>query len=106
VNDLVTRTMLKRRLKVNEAVNKRHYFLLLQEFQPDNAVTYCTNQIVVMFEPSLWSKSRSPCDLLIETARFLYSAFPHRLTKHFDVGEGAVASAVKVQIKLKEALAK
>lgn len=46
--------------------------LAVQEYQPDNVVLCCPNQIAQMIEPALYSKHRSPVELLSTTVRLLF----------------------------------
>jgi hypothetical protein len=80
-----------------------HPFCALQEFQPDNMVVCCPNQIAQMIEPALYSKHRSPVELLSTTVRLLFSMFP--VGPH-GRGTDASTTASKIQARVCELLTK
>jgi hypothetical protein len=76
------------------------------EFQPDNIISSCANQIAMMIEPAIYSKHRAPVELLAAASRSLFTAFPPSSTALLRETEGAAAFALKLQHRIREVLAK
>jgi hypothetical protein len=76
------------------------------EFQPDNIISSCANQIAMMIEPAIYSKHRAPVELLAAASRSLFTAFPPSSTALLRESEGAAAFALKLQHRIREVLAK
>ena len=72
------------------------------EFQPDNFVACCANQLAMMMDPALGAKHRSPVELLASGVRLLFGAYPAGV-----LTPGNTAGlAVKLQNRVQEVIAK
>lgn len=74
------------------------------EFQPDNIVNCCPSQIVMMIEPTIYSRHRAPVELLAIAANSLFTVFPPGTA--VANAEGAPALAVNIQTRIIECLVK
>jgi hypothetical protein len=76
--------------------------LLLQEFQPANLVECCSQQIIMMIEPSIFSKNLTTIELVASGVKSFFTAYPHDLSA---LGE-TFAAAASVQAHILKILSK
>ena len=76
--------------------------VLLQEFQPANLVECCSQQIIMMIEPSIYSKNLTTIELVTSGVKSFFTAYPHDLSALGD----AYAAAASIQAHILKILNK
>lgn len=72
------------------------------EFQPDNFVANCANQLAMMMDPAISSKHRTPVELLAAVMRLLFSAYPAGVLTPGNTAQ----LAIKLQNRMQEVIQK